>query len=217
PFAGERDYVTDVLTGIIVASVLLLLVILLYIRIYQRDQQWLKRLDNLRQEFLGNVSHELKTPLTSVSGYAQACQIILGMGIPDAANWERLKISADFMISESDRMIRLVEQLLDVTAAEHGGIRLQRAALSLADADRERILQVFVNLLSNAMRHTRNGAITLSARQEGHMLRVALSDTGEGIPDDIKPALFERYLNAGVGRAAGRGTTAVFTLPVWRA
>lgn len=106
------------------------------------------------------------------------------------------------------------------------------------DGDRERLLQVVLNLLSNAAKHTQDGQITLSARDMGNMVEVAVADTGEGIAPERLPGLFRRYTSDsapdshGLGlfiaaqiveahgggisieSAPGKGTTVRFTVPV---
>lgn len=236
-FETEWNFVMDVIVGSTAAGGLLLLVVLMVIRINEQHRARLEALNNLRSEFLSNVSHELKTPLTSISGFSQTCDATLAEGVPTAENLERLRTSHRYILSESDRMIHLVQQLLDVSAVEHGGIRLSRGAvdlaelvrqvgtfhfpplnrgnntlvtelpeqLPLADADGERVLQVLVNLLANAQRHTVGGTITIAVRLERQMLRISVQDTGEGMEEQRRQQLFERYLRAGVGRAAGMG------------
>jgi signal transduction histidine kinase len=77
--------------------------------------------------------------------------------------------------------------------------------LPVIEADHDRLLQVLLNLLSNASRHTKDGVIRISARAENNYITLSVSDTGEGIPEEMRGRLFERYLGVDIGRAHGTG------------
>ena len=236
-FPSESAYLLDVIIGSIFVGALLISTVLLYIRIYDNHRKKLERLNNLYIEFLGNVSHELKTPLTSISGFAQACQSILQNESLVDMDIRQLQVCSDFILSESNRMIRLTQQLLDVTKVDYVGMTLNREKISIIDiiqsikdyhfcildknkntlivdipetlppvyADYERVLQIFINILSNALQHTKSGIIAISARQEKQEILLTIRDTGVGIPDELKAVLFDRYLNVGVGHVSGTG------------
>jgi signal transduction histidine kinase len=190
----------------------------------QRSQQTLR-------DFLANISHELKTPLTSIRGFSSA---ILDGTIDDSAGIER---SARIISDESNRVLRLVEELLDLSRIESGqismrqedlpidelfehvgevfalrsedtGVRLNLPAATRAHirGDFDRLEQVLNNLLDNAFRHTpRDGAIRVGTFEPRvGLIQVNVTDTGAGIPPDHIPHLFERFY-----RAPASGTTRV--------
>lgn len=228
-----------------------------------------EQINQLKTEFLANVSHELKTPLTVMSGYAQDGERSL-RDIPEAGDAERgMKLIA----SEADRLALMVGQVLDISQIDEGrmildvretsiteliqtametyypvfsknnnALRLEPAALPPVMCDAARVMQVLVNLVANAARHTHDGTITIRAEQAGSMARISVVDTGAGIPPEEMATLFQRYrkkkapgdTGAGLGlyisrhiveaqggeltieSQVGRGTVASFTLPLAR-
>ncbi|MDR0670979.1 MAG: HAMP domain-containing histidine kinase [Oscillospiraceae bacterium] len=223
PLGTEFAYVCDVLVGITAASVLLTVVIMLHIRIYNDRQQRLAELDKLKSEFLENVSHELKTPITVTRNYAVDTLRELSkqpLNVPEMEfNQSRIK-------SESERLERMVSQLLNVTSLEGGRRKLFMEPLSLAAllsrvtetnfnalnengnaltleipeglpdvaADPDAIEQIVLNLLSNAARHTQNGTIAVSLTAGNGYQTVRVSDSGEGMPQKIQEQVFLRYI-----------------------
>lgn len=193
-------------------------------------------LSKAKTEFLRNVSHELKTPLTVMSGYAQDSLAVLREASPDLSD---ITFNQQHIVTEAARLNRLVNQLLDAAAVESGRLRVEKVPLSLSrltrqvvftnfpklntencrlelhlpedlpnvPADSERIRQVLLNLLSNAVRHTTDGVITicLCAVENGQELSV--SDTGEGMPDAVKAQVFKSYVEktSGVSGRNGMG------------
>jgi two-component system OmpR family sensor kinase len=179
------------------------------------------------REFLVNVSHELKTPLTSIAGFAQA----LSDGtIADDEGRER---AARVLHAESRRVLHLVEELLDLSRIESGQTRMNlrpvplnelfahlrdvfslRAeetgvafevadgALPAVQADEDRLEQVLGNLLDNAFRHTpKGGSVRLDARRNGRRLvDIIVTDTGEGIPAEDLPRVFDRFYRGDASR-----------------
>lgn len=197
----------------------------------------LESLDRMKTEFLGNVSHELKTPLAVISGYAQNAGRQLLTPKPDAAEAAgKMKIIS----SEAKRLGLMVGQILDVTRIEEGRMNIEAkvcgadelidSAISayypmlnknnnrldvridegLPDvlADPARISQVLVNLISNAVRFTANGRITVSAKEEGGFVAIRVADTGSGISRELLPFIFDRYVTrqkSGGGQDTGTG------------
>jgi two-component system OmpR family sensor kinase len=190
------------------------------------------------RRFIADASHELRTPLTSLGG---AADVLLGGARNDPEHVERL---ARVIRSQADRMQRLVEDLLTLARLDSGENPLERGIvrldhlllehaeeLALAAPDRKvevdarlavsvqgddgRLRQVLSNLTSNAVRHTRPGGhIWLSLERDGDDALVAVSDDGEGIPEDDLPRVFERFFRgdparslggAGLGLAIARG------------
>ncbi len=194
-----------------------------------------------QQDFIANVSHELKTPLTSIQGYSQA---ILDGTADDPVTIQR---SAEVIYDEAERMRRMVTQLLHLARLESGQTAMQRRPLDLGElldnlverwrpraqeagvelgaqvsslppvsGDGDWLIQVFGNLIDNALKHTpKGGRVTLAAKPlaptEGSQGRssgvwrrgeaqpkageveVSVTDTGAGIPAEDLPRIFERF------------------------
>ena len=183
-----------------------------------------------QRNFVANVSHELKTPLTSIQGFAQA---ILD-GTADTP--EGQKQAAEVIYNESSRMHRMVLNLLDLARldagtadlkmtpvemrvlldsivekfslqAQKGGVNL---LLDLPDdlptliADGDRLAQVFTNLVDNALRHTSaGGQVTLLVRSTQSEMEIRIADTGSGILAEAIPHIFERFYQADLSRSGG--------------
>jgi two-component system phosphate regulon sensor histidine kinase PhoR len=192
----------------------------------------LRRLETVRRDFVANVTHELKTPLTSISGYADT---LLGEQ-PDRETAERfLRV----IRGNAERMHRLVDDLLDLAKLESGGWRPQVAELDprpaadlawaeLADraaaanvaftvtvptgiriwADPEALRQILTNLFDNALRHTpAGGRIEFAASVVDQGIQLAVVDTGSGIPAEHVPRVFERFYRADPARSREHGGT----------
>lgn len=183
------------------------------------------------RDFVANVSHELKTPLTSIQGFSQA--ILDGA----AGDPEAVRRSAHIVNDEADRMRRMVDGLLDLARLDAGQAALHRAPTDLAAllrslseklslraaeskialaaeigplpamiADGDRLAQVFANLLDNALKHTpAGGRVTFAAQADASAVVVTVTDTGRGIPAEDLPRIFERFYRVDKSRAAGRG------------
>ncbi|GAB4503667.1 MAG: hypothetical protein Fur0043_06590 [Anaerolineales bacterium] len=184
-----------------------------------------------QRDFVANVSHELKTPLTSIQGFAQA---ILD-GIADTP--ESRAQAAEVIYTESARMYRLVLDLLDLARldagtadlkmeavdvnallngmaekfslqAQQAGVTLQVSAppdLPPLLADGDRLAQVLTNLVDNALKHTPSGGqVTLEAHREGAELILSVADNGTGIPAQALPHIFERFYQADASRSGGK-------------
>ena len=184
-----------------------------------------------RDEVLAIVSHDLRNPLNSVVMTAH----ILRQQDSRAANKREL----DIVLRATDRMNRLIQDLLDVTRLEAGhGLALafsevdvaavaresceahsavaqarsQTLVCEIADdlprvtADRSRLLQVLANLLGNALKFTpEGGRVTLGAEKAGAAVRLWVSDTGPGIPEESVPHLFDPFWQAGQTARLGAG------------
>ena len=183
-----------------------------------------------QRDFVANVSHELKTPLTSVQGFAQA---ILD-GTADTP--EARKQAAQIIYDEAGRMHRMALDLLDLARFEAGtadlkmssvdmgpllrgviekfalqaqkaGVNLQvdvPSDLPLLIGDGDRLAQVFTNLVDNALKYTpTKGHVTLSAANVGNEMELSITDTGEGVPDEALPHLFDRFYQVDPSRAGG--------------
>jgi signal transduction histidine kinase len=193
----------------------------------------IRRLEAMRRDFVANVSHELKTPLTVVGGFAET--LADDDGVPDAVRRQ----FAGTIRDNAHRMQRIVDDLLDLSRIESGGwqpvparvdvraaaeeatvaARLAAGAKGVAveiapapdapavHADPTAVRQVLSNLVENAVRHTTAGAVRVctEAAPEGVWLRV--HDTGVGIAAEHLPRIFERFYRADPGRAREQGGT----------
>lgn len=191
----------------------------------------LREREELRNQFIANVSHELKTPLTAIRGY---CELLLrhGAGQDDG----RAYLGA--VLRASDQLRHLVEELLQMTEVEAGRLRVDPrptdlreaivAALALAKplaaekgialandvptalplvrADPARLGQVFNNLISNALKFTPDhGRVTIEVSAGGGLAHVRVKDTGVGIPIEEQPRLFTRFFRASTASPARPG------------
>jgi signal transduction histidine kinase len=183
----------------------------------------------VQREFLANVSHELKTPLTSIQGFAQA--MIDGAVEEGEAHDHAVRV----IYEESDRLRRLVEDLLDLARLDGGqiefdrhpvdltillqsivdrlslkasenGVELQSELDGLAPmiGDGDRLAQVFTNLLDNAIKHTpEGGMVRLHGEVEAGWVSIHVDDSGRGIPDEDLSRIFERFYQVDKARRGG--------------
>ena len=193
----------------------------------------IRRLEQVRRDFVANVSHELRTPLTIVGGYAETILIDDDMG---ADNRRRF---AETIVTNTRRMQRIVDDLLDLSRIESGGWRPNPRWCAVADmaadvmtavrdaaATREVVLRVDIapdaeqvwadptalrqvvgNLVENAVRHTHQGTVTIVTRRDGDTIDVAVTDTGVGIPAEHLPRIFERFYRVDAARSREQGGT----------
>jgi signal transduction histidine kinase len=185
----------------------------------------------VRRDFLANVSHELKTPLTSIQGFAQA---MLDGATEDDESRDH---AARVIYEESDRLRRLVEDLLDLARLDSGqivferepidlklllssvaerlsltakdkGVRLEDRlpGLTIMIGDGDRLAQVFTNLIDNALKNTpAEGTVFLHGEVEGGWVSIHVEDTGPGIPDEDLSRIFERFYQVDKARRGGKG------------
>lgn len=182
-----------------------------------------------QREFVANVSHELKTPLTSIQGFAQA--LLDGT----AETPESRQQAAQVIYDEAGRMHRLALDLLDLARFDAGIAEMEFAPLDLSAllrnagekfslrakekdvaleinvpnlpsmmGDGDRLSQVFTNLVDNALKHTSaRGTIRVKADDVGGSLNVSITDSGTGISPEFLPHIFERFYQADLSRSRG--------------
>lgn len=192
----------------------------------------LRRLEVVRRDFVANVSHELKTPLTSVSGYLET---LLSGDQDPATRRHFLEIAKN----NAYRMQRLVDDLLDLSRLESGAWQPEYAPIDVGKAaeeawhpfaptaadrgltfecdtdaaprlyaDRDAVGQILTNLFDNAVRHTGpGGRIVCTTRTRPEGVELAVRDTGTGIPADQLPRIFERFYRVDPGRSRAEGGT----------
>ncbi len=196
------------------------------------DLTRLKRLETVRRDFVANASHELKTPLTAISGYAETL-------LADDAGPDITRKFLETILSNAQRMQRLVDDQLDLSRIESGawspntgqvaiepaareawhlatGAGSEAPALVVAlgpeamwvTADTDALRQIFRNLFENAIRHTPpSGRVTVTAAREETGLRLSVADTGTGIASEHLPRIFERFYRVDPSRSREQGGT----------
>jgi histidine kinase len=193
----------------------------------------LEQTEAMRRDLIGNVAHELRTPLTSIKGYMEG--LIDGVLPAEAATFQQVYREADRLqqlvrdLQELSRVEagafdpeleptpvgRLVEGVADRLGRqfEEKGVALDTdvsADLPPVRADEDRIGQVLLNLVGNALQYTPpGGRVGIRARREGDAVRVAVTDTGIGIPPEHLPHVFERFYRVDKSRSRAGGGSGV--------
>ena len=189
--------------------------------------------EELRQQFTANVSHELKTPLTSISGFAE----ILKQGGTDE---QTTKDFAESIYDESRRMITLVNDIIKLSKLDEKSISMEKEALSLREIAREAmevlgpvaenkkvsinisgdsglfngvrpvIYEMVYNLMDNAIKYNRTGGtvnIKIERLMDSHKVILTIQDNGIGIPENEKDRIFERFYRVDKSRSRELGGT----------
>lgn len=192
-----------------------------------RDITERKRLERIQAEFIALAAHELKTPLTSIKGFAQ----LLRRGVPSES-------ALDTIVNQVNRLDRLVGDLLDVSRLDTGRLELRRRAINLVvlarqqveesqaatdrhtlrlkvpdtpmygSWDEDRIIQIFQNLLSNAIKYSpEGGTVEVCLERQGSLARISVTDDGMGVSEAELPRIFERFhrLESAKDAAGGMG------------
>ncbi len=186
--------------------------------------------EQFRANLLRTISHDLRTPLTSISGNAGV--LMKNSKVLDESQKESIYTD---IYDDSIWLINLVENLLSITRIENGRLRLNlqpelledviaealrhvsrsssahsiRTVLSddllMAKMDSRLIIQVIINIVNNAIKYTQKGShIVITAKKEENLVRVEIADDGPGIPDDAKKRIFEMFYTAGNARGDER-------------
>lgn len=198
------------------------------------DISELRRLERVRRDFVANVSHEFKTPLTAIQGFAET---LLGGALHDTANRTRF---LEIIREHASRLARLTDDLLRLSSIEAGQLDFEMRPVSIPDllescvetarfradqkklklrveypenlpkirGDVRRLSEVLQNLLDNAVQYTpEGGQITVRASAEAPWVRIAVADTGIGIPSDQLQRIFERFYRVDAARSREAGGT----------
>ena len=194
----------------------------------------LKKSEQMRREFVANVSHELRTPITSVKSYAETLK-----GEPDMPQEVRQKFLG-VILNESDRMTKIVQDLLTLSRFDAGSIEFSfdyfsfeksvrdvyNATLMEAQAhghefsleleiplpkiygDKARVEQVLMNMVSNAIKYTKNGGrISMTAGWKDSEVWCTVKDNGIGIPQEDTAKVFDRFYRVDKARSRESGGT----------
>ena len=193
----------------------------------------LKRLEQIRKDFVANVSHELKTPITSIKGFSET---LLDGALHDE---DTLRSFLTIILNESNRLQMLIQELLQLSRMEQQVIELQCddvdiVALleeigmmlstrmqakqitfdmevpdqAIVECDLSRIKQVFINLLSNAVNYTPvSGKVGVIVKDENDFVTVSIQDNGIGIENKELPRIFERFYRVDKARSRDSGGT----------
>lgn len=195
----------------------------------------LGRVEQTRGRMLGDLAHEMRTPVATLDGYLEA--MLDGVAQADETTLGMLR-------EQVGRLARLTEDITVVTTAEEGRLSMHRRSVPVQDllenaaaqaavgyaakgvrldvgvsdaarrsvlyADPDRLGQVLTNLLDNALRHTpEGGRVTLSADGDGVTLRLRVADSGSGIPGEHLPYLFERFYRGDTARDRAHGGSGI--------
>jgi two-component system phosphate regulon sensor histidine kinase PhoR len=194
----------------------------------------LRKLERIRRDFVANVSHEFRTPLTAIQGFAET---LIGGAIDDPQNRGRF---LGIILEHSRRLARLTEDLLKLSQMDAERLELEIRPVSVSQliescyetsqrraiekelslslnvpsqlpevaADNRRIQEVLQNLLDNAIQYTLpDGKIVLSAELRNDEVVFTVADTGIGIPQADQPRIFERFYRVDVARSREAGGT----------
>ncbi len=196
------------------------------------DVSELRRVDQVRRDFIANASHELRTPLTSVQGFAAT---LVSSKVSDEQKSQYL----DAIVRNADRMSNLIDDLLVLSRIESGASGLEFSAVDLVDvvdglvsdfgprfqeasievkvhgsriplcrADRNALEQVLSNLLSNAARYSNPGSrIDIFLDPHDRQVEIRIEDTGIGIPSGDLERIFERFYRVDAARSRALGST----------
>ena len=188
----------------------------------------LQRLDKAKTEFISIASHQLRTPLTAIKGYSS---MILEGDYGETG--ERVKHAVKNVYQSSERLVKLVNNLLNISRLEAGRIKLEEELIDFDSLigevieelaieargknlylkkeregekvgkiilDQEKIRQVLLNIIDNAIKYTPKGGITLKYGKEGEKVKIAITDTGQGMTKEEIENLFRRFVRGSAGQ-----------------
>lgn len=196
-----------------------------------RDIRKFREADNLKNTFISTISHELKTPVAIIKGYASTLNL-------DDADWDPaiIRDSLSVIEEEADRLTAMINNLLDASRITSGALKLRKSYFDLPElcghvaarlqkqhpnhtvvcdfpkdfplvyADDERIEQVVTNLLSNAIKYAPNGEIRIQGRTDEKTFSVSVMDEGPGMSSDDLQHVFERFFRASKTANTAKGT-----------
>jgi len=197
-----------------------------------QDITQIRKLEQMRSDFVSNVSHELKTPLTSIKGFVDTLKngaiekpetALRFLDIIDIESDRLYRLINDILLlSEIESMDRepeqsefelrsVVEEVIDVLiqSADAKGLTIEtefQTRIQL-NANRDRIKQMLINLVDNAIKYTEKGSIAINVSESLGWVKISVSDTGIGFDEIHKSRLFERFYRVDKGRSRNQGGT----------
>ncbi|MGH2935770.1 MAG: sensor histidine kinase [Gaiellaceae bacterium] len=224
PFFGDEELALLQTVGALIG------VALDRVRLYQAEHDTrlaLERANEMKLDFIALAAHELRTPMTTIHGFVQTLHH-LGRELPD----EQRRQVDDALLQQTDRMARLVEQLLDLSrldaeaieisprpialrphleeivaaaAPDPSSVEIDVAEKTIATVDRNALDRIVSNLITNAFRYG-TPPVVVSAQQTDRHFRLSVEDRGSGVPPEFVPDLFERFSRSKGARDAPGGT-----------
>ncbi len=197
------------------------------------DITQLKKLEQTRKDFVANLSHEIKTPITAIRGFAET---LLEGALHDTEHAEKF---LTIIKTNSERINSLVDDLMTISRIELGAASVEKAPVDLFEAteqalallrpkadekklflktalpaepvtiyaDRDKLIQILTNLLDNAIKFTETGGVTVGFRGENDKQFLYVEDTGVGIPEKHLPRIGERFYRVDTARSRKLGGT----------
>ncbi|HDX9578560.1 TPA: HAMP domain-containing histidine kinase [Bacillus pseudomycoides] len=195
----------------------------------QKAQTEINRLEKRKRQFIADVSHELKTPLTTINGLVEGMKNDL---IPE----EKKQRCYEMMEQETKRLTRLVNETLDYEKILSNEVTLQKEEIDVKEifeiiseqlelqaeekgntieidvldhvfvyADYDRLLQILLNITKNSLQFTENGTIRLRGKEEGQTIIIEITDTGIGMKQEEVAAIWSRFYKADASRTNSYG------------
>ncbi len=200
-----------------------------------------REIARMKTDFVSNVSHELKTPLSSIKAYIE--MLLDG----EAEDVDTRREFHEIISAETDRLHRLIENILNISRIESGVVKVVREPISLAsvvkqvldvaapqamtknieiterlspiyyqiEADHDMIYQAVLNLVSNAIKYTTEGGkitVSVTVDEQREVAICEIADTGVGIPTDDLPHIFDKFYRVRANNKIGKGTGLGLTL-----
>ncbi len=231
PLSELKNMDNEFVRSTILVTLVLLVVVFFLGAYFRKYVQAMKKVENMRREFVSNVTHELKTPLTSIRGFVETLKdgaiedpkmAHRFLDIIDIET-ERLShlISDTLLLSEIESKQDTNRELCDVNAViaevvellqpkvkEHVRLIFQPdPTLKAYNCNRDRIKQLLINLVDNGLKATEFGAVTVRCRTMGNELVLEISDTGIGMEEEQLERIFERFYRVDKGRSKAQGGT----------
>lgn len=230
-FSTEAQMLADILITTTAVSISCGVVLFLHLREYEaqriklaRQNEQLKRNDEVKSVFLSTVAHEIKNPLNAINLHARDTYELLDDPNPEIQIMKQNQKNIEKMVMRIDK---IVVELMDTVAIEQGRLSLDLAPVRLSQllreaaqiyfgkndtkdnkivlklddnlppisADYARIMQVVTNLLSNSLRHTENGIIEITLKKQSFCQLISVSDNGDGMTEEIKAKAFDGYVS----------------------
>ncbi len=190
-----------------------------------------KEIEKIKKDFVSNVSHELKTPLTAIKGFVENLLLLeknkdkkhyleivsknterLINIVNDLMVLSELEKNRDFINKEKVDIVKVIKSVLTIfekrIKEKNLYIKIDlNGNIPLIEGDSYKIEEMFINLIDNGIKYTEKGGITISIKKEGEFLKIFVQDTGIGIPNKDIPRIFERFYVVDKSRSRKLGGT----------